>query len=83
MASLPLREHPQIAGNPLELPTPSTAGKPSCDEGNDLGYGKSVEDWAIRSQAPYSRLGMSRGRFRDLTGMGGQQDLLKIKPVPA
>lgn len=43
-------QHRQNAGNPLEPVLPSMSGNTSCGQGNDLGYGKNVQDWVIRSQ---------------------------------
>jgi hypothetical protein len=42
--TIKLREHP------LELQPPNNWRNPICGQGNDLGYGKNVEDWTIRSQ---------------------------------
>jgi hypothetical protein len=44
--------HYRIAGKSLEPSLPSWGGNTPSGQGNDLGYGKNVKDWAIRSQAP-------------------------------
>ena len=55
----------RIAGTPLEPVSPTRRGNTAGGRGNYLGYGKSTQDWAIRSQAPKGRaIGLGR-RFRD------------------
>ena len=44
--------HRRIAGTSLEPRLPSRRGNAVGGQGNDLGYGKNVWDWTIRSQAP-------------------------------
>jgi len=45
-------QHYRIAGKTWELKLPSLGGNTLDGRGNDLGYGKNVWDWLIRSEAP-------------------------------
>jgi hypothetical protein len=45
-------QHCRIAGKSLEPSLPTQHGNIAGGQGNDLGYGKNVKDWIIRSQAP-------------------------------
>jgi hypothetical protein len=46
------RRDRRIAGTSLEPVLPSQGGNTLGGRGNDLGCGKNVQDWTIRSQAP-------------------------------
>ena len=72
--------HHRIAGKSLEPPLPTWHGNIAKGQGNDLGYGKNVGDWAIRSQAPKGVLPMEK--VQRLSG-GGRTVYVRLRYSPA
>ena len=54
----------------LELQLPRYNGNIILAEERDPGYGKNVEDWVIRNQAPNLVIARVWRRLRDLMGVG-------------